>query len=118
MEVLFLDDEQWRWDTFHKAFPDAHWARTAHQANSLIDLVEFDLICLDHDLGLANQSGMTVVDHLVRRARPIPRVWIHSWNGPAASSMHLALYRSGLVGDLFRETFCPDAVQQVLRRVS
>ncbi len=116
MNVLFLDDDSWRWVEFSKHFPDAIWCYTASQAIDMLTDRTFDLVCLDHDLALPDQSGMRVVEHLVRLGRPIEHVWIHSWNSPAASAMHLALYRAGIVRNLFREMFSPDAAQMVRRR--
>jgi hypothetical protein len=104
--VLFLDDMETRHAEFmHRAAPmDVRvWqARSAYEAISLLDSIEFDQVFLDHDLSEEDimvppgeptkvPTGMKVVDHIVRMERPPGHVVVHTLNPPAAEAMCLRL---------------------------
>lgn len=55
---------------------------------------------------------MQVAEHIARKGKRYKYILIHSWNTPAASSMHEKIYRSGTAEYLMREFFKPEMVEQ------
>lgn len=101
MNVLFLDDEQWRHDAackWNQDNDDTIWH--VSQSSMAIKLLRgdyFDIVFLDHDLVVdfdPEQSGMDVVEFLIDESKkPESDVWmpglvvVHSWNYYAALIM-------------------------------
>ena len=76
MQVLFLDDDHERVDIFLQICPTATVVETARDCIARIANHEWDLVCLDHDLGGGvfcdsnrEDCGMEVVRWLVRNAK-------------------------------------------------
>ncbi len=104
MRILFLDDDQERWELFRAHADDryvsaeVHWARSVEEAFDLLKSEPFDLATLDHDLGHPRYNGQDVARHIAnmpedRRPRT---VIIHSWNPPGAMVMAMLLRDAGI----------------------
>jgi ActR/RegA family two-component response regulator len=99
--IFFLDDDRIR----HKrAMPFLlhEAAYTAKQAISMLQKKEYDVICLDHDLGgdvMVNSDredcGMEVVRWMVEAKPPAKVVVLHSLNHVAAANMCAKLKQAG-----------------------
>ncbi len=103
INVLFLDDMEWRHSEFSKVvdhLPDVFISRvfTAGAAIDLLSSEPFDQVFLDHDLCAQDvmmapgapsvvPTGMDVVDAILAMPRPPTQVVVHSCNGPAAARM-------------------------------
>lgn len=97
MKIFILDDMQERHDAYKKKFPEAEIISTydavgaiAHLSSHLND---YDLICLDHDLGLRifvdtedENTGSAVAKFLADKDIKCPIV-IHSFNYWGAKNM-------------------------------
>jgi CheY-like chemotaxis protein len=116
MRILFLDDDSARHGLMQPVLADheAWYAYDADRAIKLLDGERFDLVLLDHDLGLqAGNSGQTVVDHIVAMSteRRPKRAVVHSWNHDAAMRMANSLYRCDVW--VKRKVFGPEMIEMV-----
>lgn len=128
MRILFLDDDQTRWELFFemakKKHPDASitWVKTAKDAISALEAsMDWDQIYLDHDLadfhyrnqGASESTGQDVARYLVARFRnegvpePVPQVVVHSWN-PEGSRRMLEIFDDVLPSWAERRPFGPN----------
>ena len=95
MTILILEDDDGRIEHFKKRFPDddLHIVKHAQEAIDLLKENEYDLICLDHDLGDQQMEwdpedcGMLVPDYLSENPQESAKVIIHSFNTPRAMRM-------------------------------
>lgn len=103
MRILFLDDDQERYDRFKVLCPyPFYWAKTADEAIQFLSTNECDYVFLDHDLeGVYQDSTHENTGAAVARwmaaywpSKHIP-VIIHSWNPPGAEKMHVTLKSGG-----------------------
>ncbi len=95
MKVLILEDDAGRIKHFKKRFEEDDELHIVKHASEAIDLLkenEYDLICLDHDLGDQQMEwdkedcGMLVAEYI--HANPVKaKVVIHSFNTPRAMIM-------------------------------
>lgn len=108
MKVLFLDDDTARIQRVNliiDADIDVTIVSTAAECiDRLKEAEDWDLICLDHDLGgqvFVNSSredcGMEVVRYLMQypERHTASKILVHSWNGYAGNAMRLSLKTSG-----------------------
>ena len=105
MNILFLDDDEKRIDTFgKKIYPDfANIVTTASTAIQYLNSIpNWDFVFLDHDLGgeqLVDSNredcGMEVVRWIVEHKPNIEQIIIHSWNSPAGKEMVAKLRDAG-----------------------
>jgi DNA-binding LytR/AlgR family response regulator len=92
MRLLILEDQTNRVKFFIEQFCD-HEVTVTENAYAAIDYLEdnvYDCIFLDNDLGDGNGSGLLVAGYLSKhQTNPNTRakVFIHSWNIPAAYQM-------------------------------
>ena len=73
--------------------PDAEWVvvRSYHDAVSLLKLIEFEVVSLDHDLG-TDKSGYDVLVEILEGRTKMPKdIWIHSWNPVGRARMEAAI---------------------------
>ena len=93
--ILFLDDSGERAHAFLVQFPMAVWARTAPEAiEALKDLMGWDEVWLDHDLGgqvfvdsRREDTGYEVVRWIIANQPGIANIRVHTWNIPAGKRM-------------------------------
>lgn len=108
MDALFLDDSQERTDTATALLGAIGYrvaiVKDAKAAIVALEVSDFDIICLDHDLGGKTfvdsdneDCGMEVVRYLVSRRTtpPAKQIIVHSWNAPAADRMVSDLRNAG-----------------------
>jgi len=105
MNILFLDDDEKRIDTFgKKIYPDfANIVTTASTAIQYLNSIpSWDYVFLDHDLGgeqLVDSNrkdcGMEVVRWIVQHKPNIDQIVVHSWNSPAGNEMVAKLRDAG-----------------------
>ena len=105
MNILFLDDDEKRIDTFgKKIYPDfANIVTTASTAIQYLNSIpNWDYVFLDHDLGgeqLVNSNrkdcGMEVVRWIIQSRPHIKKIIVHSWNNIAAEEMVAKLKDAG-----------------------
>lgn len=106
MRVLILDDDERRVQAFVERLSrtrgSATWARSAWQAILSLETKGWDVVFLDHDLGLTPEvdpgTGMHVVDFIVQNAPKFhdTHFVVHSMNEPAAARMVRALHHCRL----------------------
>jgi len=104
MRVLFLDDNEERWnkalENFEELLPKSYaisemkWAQTAQECIQMLQDEQWDAVSLDHDLGgevhvdsNREDTGMEVVRWIIANRAEIPFIIVHSWNIPAARRM-------------------------------
>lgn len=104
MNILILDDDQWRHDKITRYMPIDYEVTSVFNITDFIvsaSAREYDYIFLDHDLGLADgvewqggkydNSGIAAVEFLLCHYEPnysrLPQVFVHSANPPAAKLM-------------------------------
>jgi CheY-like chemotaxis protein len=106
-----LDDDDARHAVFSRILPDCEVTHvyTAREAcKSLVESAPFDLVCLDHDLGMFDRrpdvgfvpyfddgTGTDVAEFIAHYLSPekYPRkILIHSWNPAGARRMAQALW--------------------------
>jgi len=107
VRILFLDDDQYRQFKFLEMAigHDVTMCSTAAEAILALDK-EFDLICLDHDLGGRTfvdsddpETGMSVAREIARRSQRLPRdlrVIVHSFNPAGADNMVNCIRAAGI----------------------
>jgi len=97
MKIFVLDDMQERHDAYRKKFPDAEIISLYDAIEAIAHLTkhlyEYDLLCLDHDLGNRiyvdindENTGSTVAKFLADKEIKCPIV-IHSLNIDGAKNM-------------------------------
>jgi len=109
MNILFLDDSVYRYDTFMK-YTEGHrvcWAKTASEALDLLEEMNFDQIWLDHDLSEEHYSGVVdentgrrVVQYIIAATERFSNaaIILHSLNPVGAETMYIDLMASALLG--------------------
>lgn len=103
MNILFLDDDPNRTETFTANVPSAHTTETAEECISAFDKEEeWSYVLLDHDLGGEvfvksdrEDCGMEVVRWIVENKPKIGQVVVHSFNPDASKEMVLKLRDAG-----------------------
>jgi DNA-binding response OmpR family regulator len=92
MKILILEDDTTRVNTFIEMLykHDLVITENAYDAIEYLTTNTFDLIFLDHDLGIDNGSG-SIVSSFLRESRDNNNnqavVIVHSWNVPASKGM-------------------------------
>jgi len=96
MKIFILDDMQERHDAYKRKFPDAEIISTYDAKEAIVLLsndLNYDLICLDHDLGLRifvdtedENTGSVVAKFLSDKDIKCPII-IHSLNCWGAKNM-------------------------------
>jgi DNA-binding NarL/FixJ family response regulator len=119
MNILFLDDDPNRHAYFYAEFSD--WATMCHTAQECIDHLarqDWDIVCLDHDLGGevfvgsdGKNTGMEVIRWIEKNNPKVKVFIVHSWNAPAGASMMLAL--SFMNYPAIRSFFGPGMIETV-----
>ena len=105
LRILFLDDNLQRHQAFKDKFPqhDTTYVETAEAAIECFKNNEYDVACLDHDLGgraYVNSfgeepTGYTVAKWLSENPDRQPNtIYIHSFNPVGAANMHSLLPNS------------------------
>ena len=100
--LLFLDDDQERARTFKSAHPYAVLVETADECTAQLIAQDWDMVCLDHDLGgeifvdiaLAN-SGSGVVRWIEINKPKVKQFVVHSFNPGASHQMVNTLRHNG-----------------------
>lgn len=101
MRILVLDDEPARHTLFRQVFRghEVAEATSAEQAIAFLRIaVAYDIVSLDHDLGMNAGNGMIVARHIASmpgRIRP-RQVLVHSANPVGAQTMLDTLQRAGI----------------------
>ena len=88
-KILIVDDDSRRLQFFSDVFKGnkMEFASNAEKAIDRLNKEQFDLICLDYDLGL-EQKGTQVVEHILEKnSSPSSRVLIHSMNQTGAKEI-------------------------------
>jgi CheY-like chemotaxis protein len=105
LKILFLDDDLQRHRAFKNKFPqhDTTYVETAEAAIECFKNNEYDVACLDHDLGGRayvnsfgeESTGYTVAKWLSENPDRQPNaIYIHSFNPVGAANMHSLLPNS------------------------
>ena len=97
MRVLVVEDEDYRKEWFRKQYPEA--IIVTHPDKAIAALLErqWDLLYLDHDLGLEPRNGRDVAKWLVRErlAQPDIRIVVHSVNVVSGPKIERELREGG-----------------------
>jgi len=111
MRILFLDDDESRWQLFWRVNyegNDISWAKTAQEAKLVLQAApRFDFATLDHDLaeehyedqaasGGTGQEVAAFIAAMPEDRRP-KRVELHTYNGTGARAMRAILWEVGVV---------------------
>lgn len=115
MKILILEDDGYRVRTFTEMFykHDLTITENAHNAIEYLTDNVFDVIFLDHDLGINNGSGSLVSCFLRENhwnLNNFAQIIIHSWNVAAAKNMAQDLpgaYYAPFATDLFYSISLP-----------
>lgn len=119
MRFLILEDDGHRVNNFIELLHahDLDITENAYDAVELLKANAYDVILLDHDLGMDNGSGSVVsafLRHHPQNVNHEAEIVIHSWNTPAAL---------GMLKDLPAASWAPfntdafyDAVNGITRR--
>ncbi|RKX64730.1 MAG: hypothetical protein DRP42_05920 [Tenericutes bacterium] len=111
MQILILEDQTTRIKFFIEQFCD-HDVTVTENAYSAIDYLEdnlYDCIFLDNDLGDGNGSGLLVAGYLSKhQTNPnnYAKIFIHSWNMPAAYQMKGVLHNATVLPFSQQEYAC------------
>ena len=104
MRIFILEDDQERVELFKEVLKNDELTivDTAESAIELLNMLSFDLILLDHDLGGLQMvgtnntnTGSEVVRWMVMNQGDFPTIIVHSHNPPAAESMQNQLRDNG-----------------------
>jgi hypothetical protein len=99
MNILFLDDDEFRWNKFRNQNPDvnATWVSSYDAAVDLLKTTDthFDIAYLDHDLEFYQPTGMDFVKYLVNNKIKIDKVLCHSMNPEGRANMVAMLWGNG-----------------------
>jgi len=116
--VLFVDDDENRKHEFEKHIKslceEIVWANTAIKGIELLRENEFDLIFLDHDMGLG-LNGLDVTCCLYRSKNVRATIVIHTINIPASFSMEKVLLDMGM--NALRISFCKEDFFEVVKQL-
>ena len=100
--VLFLDDDPLRTSKFRSVHPYATTVADAHECIEQLAKQDWEIVCLDHDLGGEifvapefDNTGSAVVRWIVANKPKVTRFFVHSFNTPAALEMVRALQAAG-----------------------
>jgi hypothetical protein len=116
LQVLFLDDDPtrhinakaWLKEVLKTSVLDIKHVRTVDQCIKALEMHEWDVVCLDHDLEDIHynttleksvqfeRTGMDVVDYLIQEKIEPGAVLVHSWNPDASLRMKQKLEDAGL----------------------
>lgn len=110
MNILFLDDDPIRHDTFDRVHGKNHtiWhVYTPKRFREVCLAKEFDCVFFDHDLG-TGETGYDLAEWFVQQIKratiDIPeRVFIHSWNSVGAQRIEQVFKTIGV--DAIRKPF-------------
>ncbi len=110
MNILFLDDDPIRHDTFDRVHGKNHTIHHVYSANRFREVAlykEFDCVFFDHDLGIG-ETGYDLAKWFVAQigsgAIKIPeRVFVHSWNIVGAEQIVSVFKQIGV--DAIRKPF-------------
>ena len=101
-KVLFLDDDRTRTEAFLRRCPDATTVETAAGCIQQLQENDWELVCLDHDLGgevyvnsKREDCGMEVVRWVEQNCPDVKTFVVHSYNGYAAPMMVQRLRDAG-----------------------
>ena len=96
--VLFLDDDPVRIKKFRSAHPYATITESATECISQLSEQDWDVVCLDHDLGgkqhvdsALSNTGAAVVRWIEINKPKVQQFFVHSLNTGAANQMVIAL---------------------------
>lgn len=100
--VLFLDDDPIRTTKFRRVHPYATTVETAAECVDKLKAQDWDIVCLDHDLGgqqyvdpsLPN-TGSGVVRWIEANKPEVKLFYVHSFNSGCAGQMIRALHNAG-----------------------
>lgn len=111
MRILFLDDDLNRHSELDRVIGEKYYVKHVYTAEGAIDALKldtYDLVMLDHDLGLSHDpdgldvelgpDGRVVVNWMIGHyADPAtrPPVIVHSWNSVRGPEMELMLREAG-----------------------
>jgi CheY-like chemotaxis protein len=94
--ALVLEDNYWRMVQFRNLLGSStKIVSKAPAAIRELQQQQFDLVCLDHDLGIDSGTGNDVAVYLAE-AKYAGRVVIHSWNAVASQRMEQTLRDAGV----------------------
>ena len=106
MNILILDDQEFRHDGFREAYKDLavtlFHAYSYNEATQLLDNEVFDYIWLDHDLG-TEKDGKDAARYIALLPKEkLPRcVYIHSANWSGAREMKAILNECGMLAGAY-----------------
>lgn len=89
---LWIDDVRKPED---HGWADAHWARTAHEANNMLRTGLVTEVSFDHDLGTGPTAYTcaTLVEQLVAEGKiPCPKWFVHSANPVGKKRIEAAMH--------------------------
>jgi len=125
MQILFLDDDATRIKTFTNYFPDAMIVETAFACIEELKNQDWDVVCLDHDLGgevycdsTREDTGMEVVRWIKGtmfrpESNDVGQFLVHSFNHSVTHIMADDLRKAGYNAVI--EPFGPRLIQTVKR---
>ena len=97
LRVLVVEDEEYRKEWFRGQYPFA--LIVAHPDDAIAALVQqaWDVLYLDHDLGLEPRNGRDVANWLIkeRHAQPGIRIVVHSVNVVSGPKIERELQEGG-----------------------
>jgi len=118
--ILFLDDDLNRCDSFKRKVPHAKFVHTAQQCINKLKEGDWELVCLDHDLGgeiyvdtEREDCGMEVVRWIVANEPKIDKIIIHSYNSSAAYMMKNLLKDDGYDVDYVPFSLLLENIQEI-----
>jgi len=121
MKILFVDDQKVRFDLFKTVFSDENfvleYAKTVSSAIKCLNENDYDLVCLDHDMG-EKKSGQDIANHMVKSEKNFPFVWIHSMNVYGSHGIKFILSTSKNVGTMIVIPFNFMTINAVLDAVT
>ena len=88
MKVLFLDDEEVRFDIVKAFFEDLTWVKNSNEAIKELNAKKYDLVFLDHDLGYYDNS-VPVAKELIKLPTALmpDKIVVHSLNTVGARNL-------------------------------
>jgi CheY-like chemotaxis protein len=116
IKVLFIDDAVERHLMVESvALEEDIELVQAYNVDEGLDLVEddYDLVCIDHDLGEDKRNGTTIAKKIKSLNKEIPFVWVHSANPVGSLNIYSILSRCKNIGGFVKEPFNFIALTQV-----
>ncbi len=96
--ILFLDDDERRCNSFRSAVPYATIVNTSAECIEQLGKDDWDYVFLDHDLGgeiycdcSRHDVGMEVVRWITTHNPTIEHIIVHTYNAPAGDLMEASL---------------------------